>query len=157
MYKIYIIEACLLRERDSQTSIWAYTPVIIMINILYVCEINILCDWSRRNVSYHIRFIKTNSHLLKVIERWNNYFWVMWKSCHGRVLNDIGVYLFTDLHCCKLAADMQCEQACQDSLRRKFDSDVEAVDSLEGRGCGPPSLDVSKFRFNKIYLQWLTQ
>ncbi|XP_025206396.1 reversion-inducing cysteine-rich protein with Kazal motifs [Melanaphis sacchari] len=54
------------------------------------------------------------------------------------------------LHCCKLAADTQCEQACQDSLRRKFDSDVEAVDSLEGRGCGPPSLDD---RFWQCFLQ----
>lgn len=59
-------------------------------------------------------------------------------------------YIFSfcllDLHCCKLAVDARCETACQDSLRRQFDSDVEAVESLEGGGCGPPSLDVSVTR-----------
>ncbi|VVC41393.1 Thyroglobulin type-1,Kazal domain [Cinara cedri] len=54
------------------------------------------------------------------------------------------------LHCCKLATDAACEAACQDSLRRKFDSDVEAVESLEGGGCGPPSLDD---RFWQCFLQ----
>ncbi|XP_050420992.1 reversion-inducing cysteine-rich protein with Kazal motifs [Adelges cooleyi] len=54
------------------------------------------------------------------------------------------------LHCCKLAPDAQCEEACQDSLRKQFDSDAEAVDSLEGRGCGQPSFDD---RFWQCFLQ----
>ncbi|XP_025408983.1 reversion-inducing cysteine-rich protein with Kazal motifs isoform X2 [Sipha flava] len=44
------------------------------------------------------------------------------------------------LHCCKLASDAQCKEACQDSLRKEFDSDMEAMDNLESRGCGSPSL-----------------
>lgn len=60
---------------------------------------------------------------------------------------------FTDLHCCKLAVDVQCEEACQDSLRRQFDSDADAVDNLTGKGCGQPSLDVSiQFTFGYKYI-----
>ncbi|XP_050545812.1 reversion-inducing cysteine-rich protein with Kazal motifs [Daktulosphaira vitifoliae] len=54
------------------------------------------------------------------------------------------------LHCCKLAPNTQCEEACQESLRKQFDSDVEAVDTLEGRGCGQPSLDD---RFWQCFMQ----
>lgn len=58
-------------------------------------------------------------------------------------LTKIFSFHLLDLHCCKLAVDTACEVACQNSLRRQFDSAVEAVESLESGGCGPPSLDVS--------------
>jgi len=102
----------------------------------------------------NIKVLPNTSILKTLVERWDKYFWRAGK-CRFYTLsgyrnwiipNKNGFSYFfclLDLHCCKLAADTQCEQACQDSLRRKFDSDVEAVESLEGRGCGSPSLDVS--------------